>query len=192
MIEATRFAHWMTAIADRTRAPLAPSTNALYYGILSAELTTEEFEAAALHVLNEYDEFGFPPPAVFMRYAKPAPVFDGSALLRQIEKLATYNPNSGMIPAPVGVVRERFGDVVADAYATASAARLFSDDETTRNIAQREFQHALERYAAMPFDERRPLIASPAEARTLGDRRKPLESIGSIVNRALPTPVPEP
>jgi hypothetical protein len=181
MIDATRFAHWMTAIADRTKSPLAPSTNALYYGILSAELTTEAFEAAALQVLNEYDDFGFPPPAIFMAYAKPAPVFDGDALMRQINKLATYNPNTGMIPLHVGMVREHFGDVVADAYATASPDRLNSDDETTRAIAQRDFQHALEKYAALPGN--RPLIASPVESRRIAPRNQMPESVAGVMAR---------
>jgi hypothetical protein len=185
VIDAAVYARYMTAIADRTKAPLADGTNALYYVTLSRDLSTAEFEAAAQKVFEEYDDFGFPPPHVFLGYAKPAPVFDTAALARQIERLSVYSPQSNMIPPPAGTVREHFGNVVADAYATVSGARLFANDDTTRAIAQREFGVALTEYAAQP--DNRPLIASPVEARQIANRYAKPESIAAIVQRALPS-----
>lgn len=185
MIDAQVYARYITAIADRTKAPLADGTNALYYVTLSRQLTTEQFEAAAQRVFEEYDDFGFPPPHVFLGYANPAPVFDTAALVRQIEKLAGYSPHIGTLPPAPGTVRDALGNVVADAYATVSGARLLSTDETTRAIAVREFSMALTEYAALP-DHERPLVASPAEARRIGDRNAKPESIAAIVQRALP------
>jgi hypothetical protein len=118
----------------------------------------------------------------------PQPVFDVASIARQIEKLSAYSPNAGMIPPPAGTVREHFGNVVADAYATVSGARLFANDDTTRAIAQREFGIALTEYAADP--DTRPLIASPVEARAIANRNAKPESLAAIVQRALP-PAPE-
>jgi hypothetical protein len=188
MIDANVYARYMTAIADRTKSPLSDGTNALYYVTLSRELTTEQFETAAQVVFAEYDDFGFPPPHIFLGHAKPQPVFDVASIARQIEKLSAYSPNAGMIPPPAGTVREHFGNVVADAYATVSGARLFANDDTTRAIAQREFGIALTEYAADP--DTRPLIASPVEARAIANRNAKPESLAAIVQRALP-PAPE-
>lgn len=190
MIDSNTYARYMTAIADRTRAPLADGTNALYYVTLSKALTTEQFEQAAQRVFAEYDDFGFPPPAVFFAAIAPEPVFDSQAILRQIEKLATYNPNVGMIPPHVGQVRDALGDLIADAYASAGTDRLSSDDETTRSIAQRDFAKALTQYAAMP-DTQRVLVASAPEARRIANRNAAPELIGAIAQRALPNPTAE-
>jgi hypothetical protein len=186
-IDAAVYARYMTAIADRLKAPLADATNALYYVTLSNALTTEAFEAAAQRVFAEYDDFGFPPPAIFFAAVTSEPVFDSQAILRQIDRLATYNPNVGMIPPNVGQVREALGDLVADAYASAGTDRLRSDDETTRSIAQRDFAKALTEYARMPETPRQ-LIASAPEARRISNRSAKPESLAAIVQRALPTP----
>lgn len=183
MIDANVFARYMTAIADRLKFPLSDSTNALYYVTLSDRLTTEQFESAAQRVFAEYDDFGFPPPAVF--FAQVPPVVDGQKILRQITQLATYSPHVGMIAPHVGIVREALGDVIADAYASAGGRRLFSDDETTRSIAERDFQKAAEQYAAMP-DTPRPLLESGEGPRLSGRRTDKPESIASIVARSLP------
>jgi hypothetical protein len=37
-------------------------------------------------VFAEYDDFGFPPPAIFFAAVKPEPVFDSQAILRQIDR----------------------------------------------------------------------------------------------------------
>lgn len=187
MIEPAVFARYMTAIGDRLRFPLTDATNAMYYVTLSGKMTTAEFETAAQHVFESYDEFGFPPASVFLAAMQPvAPVVNAAPLLRQIEKLSAYNPNSGMIAPNVGTVRDALGDLIADAYATAGTARCFSDDDTTRSIAQREFQKAMEKYSAMPH-EARPLLESGEQVRKLSARNARPESIADIVKR-LPSP----
>jgi hypothetical protein len=186
MIDANVFARYMTAIADRLRIPLADGTNALYYVALSRSLTTEQFERAADRVFAEYAGFGFPPPAAFLAAARVAPVFEVDSLVRQIAKLGTHHPVAGMVWPVVGAVRDTLGDVVADAYATVGSRALFSDDATTEAVARRDFAKWLREYAAMEPSQRRVLVASPAEARTLAPRNAPAESIASIVTRALP------
>lgn len=183
MIDANVFARYMTALADRLKFPLSDATNALYYVTLSDRLTTEQFESAAQRVFAEYSDFGFPPPAVF--FAQVPPVVDGQKILRQISKMSTYSAHVGMIPPNVGQVRDAMGDVIADAYASAGSNRLFSDDDTTRSIAERDFQKAAEQYAAMP-DTPRPLIESGEGPRIHGRRSDKPESIAAIVARSLP------
>ena len=116
-----------------------------------------------------------------------APVGNGAAILRQIEKLSAYSPQAGMIAPPVVTVREAFGALAADAYAMAGAHRCFANDDTTRSIAQREFQKNLEEYSAGPR-ETRPLIESGLECRRIADGSSPrLESVAALVQRALPS-----
>lgn len=186
MIDSTVFATYMTAIADRVRVPLADNTNALYYVTLSKSLSTDGFREAAERVFAEYDGFGFPPPAAFLARAHGTPVFDVDALVRRIASASTYHPEQGDVAPLVATVREELGDVVADAYATVGSRALFATDETTRNIARRDFGKLLREYAAMPATDRRRLVASPPEARALAPRNAPAEAIGAIVARALP------
>jgi hypothetical protein len=129
----------------------------------------------------------FPTPGeIAEQRAGVAPVVNGAAILRQIEKLSAYSPQAGLIAPPVVKVREEFGALAADAYARAGAHRCFSNDETTRSIAQREFQKALEEYAAQPT-QTRPLIESGLECRRLADGApRRLESVAALVQRALP------
>ena len=141
-------------------------------------------EACARRAATTPGRTFFPTPGEITALAS-APVFDSSALLRQIAKLATYNPNVGMIPPNVGQVREALGDLIADAYASAGTDRLASEDETTRSIAERDFAKALELYAATPATPR-VLVASAPEARRISRRGAPAEPLSKIVQRAIP------
>lgn len=149
-----------------------------------AEWDDATLEACARRAAATPGRTFFPTPGEITALAG-RPVFDSQALLRSIDKLAAYNPNVGMIPPNVGQVREALGDLVADAYASAGTDRLASADETTRNIAQRDFAKALEQYAATP-ETPRLLIANAPEARRIAARGARAESIASIVQRALP------
>jgi hypothetical protein len=125
----------------------------------------------------------FPTPgeiAAFKPTGTPL-AFDVEKVLRQIDALGTYSPMAGRIPTYPGAVRLALGDIVADAYATVGGERLFSDDETTRNIARRDFVSRLTEYAKIP--DIRPLIASPAEPRKIAPRNAKPEGIAEIVAR---------
>lgn len=84
----------------------------------------------------------FPTPGE-LAALRPAPVIDGDAVLRQIERLSTYSPHTGMIAPRVEQVRDALGDAVATAYGMGGGARLFSVNEVTRDIARRDFHHEL-------------------------------------------------
>jgi hypothetical protein len=149
MIEPKIYATYMTAIADRLRSPVAEATIALYYTVLSEQLTTEQFEQAARKVFAEYQDFGFPPCSVFFKAiqreeAARLPPVDPELILHQISKLGSYNAASGWIYPSSERIEEKLGESVARAYLAAGATRCFSDHATTRDIASRAFARELE------------------------------------------------
>ena len=112
----------------------------LYYVALD-DIDDGALECATVFLVKTWTGAFIPPPAVIRNAAMPAPAaVDVSAVIRQIEKLSIYNPNTGMIRPPVATVRDRLGEVVAYAYAASGGDRLFADDDVTRSIAVREFQ----------------------------------------------------
>lgn len=146
MIERNAFGAGMAVLAGNFSRNLDAPMMKVYYQYLSSQLTTEEFEQAIKQCIAE--ETFWPPVAVILRkIRKPEKArsiaVDGPSVIRQIEKMATYNPSVGMIYPRVDAVRERLGEPVAYAYAAAGAHRLFSDNEISRDIATREFQKAM-------------------------------------------------
>ena len=128
----------------------------------------------------------FPTPGEIAAFRKVTPIVDAARLLRQIEKLGHNVAGQGYFAPQVWLVREKLGDVVADAYASAGGPpRCFSDEEITRNIAFREFQKYATEYAAMPSSER-PLLGNDAGPRRISPRNAPAEPIGAVLTRALP------
>jgi hypothetical protein len=115
------------------------------------DLSDTELATAVTHVVKTHTGEFIPPPAVIRKAVAPAPVaVDATAVIRKIEKLATYNPNVGMVYPRVEDVRTALGDAAAYAYAAAGGPRVFSDNETSRDIATREFQKAMADAANLP------------------------------------------
>jgi hypothetical protein len=63
--------------------------------------------------------------------------------MRAIEKLGWYDPHCGWVYPRPDTVREKLGDAVANAYGFVGSARLFSANDTTRDIAARDFGTSL-------------------------------------------------
>lgn len=121
------------------------------YRVALDDLSDEQIATATAGVIRTHTGEYIPPPAVLRKAIAPAAVVvDSTALVREIEKLATYNPNSGMIAPSVALVRERLGEAVGYAYAAAGAQLVLSDDATTRAIALRDFQRAMREAAERP------------------------------------------
>ena len=155
MIDQHKFSAGMGILAANFNRNLEAAVVKVYYGALSAALTTDEFERAVERCIAE--ETFWPPVALIVgkikptgKGADPAPTVDSSPVLRRIEKLAQYNPHTSMIYPRVEEVREKIGDEAAYAYATAGAQRCFADNETTREICSREFHKALEQAVRNP------------------------------------------
>jgi hypothetical protein len=150
------------------------------YRVALGDLTDEEIVTATTLVIRNHTGEFIPPPAVLRKAVAPAPVVvDAHALIRQIEKLATYSPAAGMICPPTSVVREQLGDATAYAYAAAGGARLFSENETGRDIAAREFQRAMTEAAS------RPAALLPVIGPALLDRNDGVRSIVSMTAKRL-------
>lgn len=108
------------------------------------DLSDEQLAIATAYIVKMHAGEFIPPPAVIRKAVAPAPVVvDAAAVIRQIAKLGTYSPHCGMIYPAINAVREALGDAVAYAYAAAGETRVFSESETTREIAAREFQRAM-------------------------------------------------
>jgi hypothetical protein len=69
MIDIAVFGAWMAAFSDRFNRPLLPATQLVYYSMLSAELSTEEFERAA--ALAFRDEMFWPSPQAIIAKVHP-------------------------------------------------------------------------------------------------------------------------
>lgn len=86
----------------------------------------------------------FPVPAE-LRAAMPRPralPVDAMGVARQIQSLGHYNPHGWVYPS-VKTVREKMGRAAAEAYGTVGSDRLYSENETTRGIAERDFAQVL-------------------------------------------------
>lgn len=150
-----------------------------------ADWDDADLQACARQAATTPGRTFFPTPGEIAAF-RPASTVDSPKILRQIERLGVNLPGAGYVAPQVDAVRAALGDVIADAYATAGAgSRVFSDDETTRAIAYREFHKSATAYAAMPAVERPALVAGPP--RKLIPRNAAAESITDIVKR-LPSP----
>jgi hypothetical protein len=147
-------------------------------------------EACARLAAAEPGRTFFPTPGELVAH-RPRPTIDTARLLRLVERLSVYVPASGMIAPNVETVRAQLGADVADAYAAAGGALVFSANETSRNIASREFHKALE---AMPSPTLPlALSAGASTPRMLPPGRRALagpESLASVLARTLPAEVP--
>ena len=119
----------------------------------------------AVGLVLRSDRSGFIPPvsALIAAVTETEPV-DHEELLKAIGQMGVYSPISGMCWPRIGDVRERLGDAIATAYADAGASRVFSDNETSRDIARREFRQSLRTIAR---ERGRDAIALPAMKPTL-------------------------
>lgn len=175
-------------LLSRAFAGVVDQTRVEVYGAALEDLSDEEIATATALVIKTHTGEFIPPPAVLRKAVAPAPVaVDAEAIVRRIEKLATYNPNRGMVPPAVSTVEERLGPTVAYAYAAAGGPSLFAENDVGRSIALREFQRAMTEAASRPgialpvFDARAlpptkdpkiaALITETAEALAADDRR---------------------
>jgi hypothetical protein len=139
----------------------------VYHAALE-ELSDEELARATTIVIKTHTSDFIPPPAVLIRAVAPARLaIDSGAIVRQIEKLAVYTPGGGMVYPPTCVVARELGTGVAYAYAAAGGSRLFSENDTGRDIAVREFERALSEASHRPAAEL-PLLGAGAGGITDG------------------------
>lgn len=139
------------AVLGRAFAGVVDEERVDVYCAALEDLSDADLAIATAHVVKTHTGEFIPPPAVLRKAVAPAPIaVDSSAVLRRIENLAIYSPQAGMIYPRGDVVRDALGEAIAYAYAAAGGERVFSDNETTREIATREFQKALAEAVSRP------------------------------------------
>jgi len=137
MLDAARVAYWLALFGERVGRTLSSPTYAEYHRALEqAGVTTPEFEGAARRL---YDTETFlPPPGRFVEMARPKSKAPVSGLISKIEQLGSYSPNGWRYPQ-VDRVAASLGAAAAYAYGQVGSSNLYSDNPTTRSIAEREF-----------------------------------------------------
>lgn len=111
------------------------------------DVTDEQLERAIPDVIRSHRGEFIPPVAVIRDAAganSPPDSPDVERIVSAIEALASYNPAIGTTWPRIEYVAAKLGDAIGEAYAIAGgASRLFSTEETTRDIAMRDLQKAL-------------------------------------------------
>lgn len=140
---------------------VTPERVKIYRAVLN-DVEDENLERGVKRVLNEHTG-GFLPSAALLRELSGANRTGGvdvEAVCRSIAALGAYNPASGWHGPRVELVREVLGDIVADAYGTVGAERVFAYEGTGREIARRDF--GLELTAGLKASGLTALPAAPA------------------------------
>jgi hypothetical protein len=136
----------LKALARNFAGEITTERVALYHAALQ-DVGDDALRHAAVRVVREYTGQFLPPVAV-LRDAAGANhrmmLVDGEATLQAIARLGQTNQVGRWFPPYVETVRVTLGESIAIAYAAGGAGRLFADNETTRDIARRDFQKALE------------------------------------------------
>jgi len=171
-------------ILSRAFAGVVDAARADLYTAALDDVSDEQLEAATVRLVRTHSGEFIPNPATIRNAcgANHVPAQDVDAVLKGIERLGSYNPNTGWNAPRVSLVREEMGDAVAEAYGAAGGSRVFADNETTREIAARDFGKALVLAesevgrTALPLEHKR----LPGKRRADGPER-----IGDILGEAL-------
>lgn len=122
--------------------PITKNTPQVWFALFR-DVADDALLAAVFSVCNEPGRTFFPTPGDIRAYlAPPKPVINADEILNSIAGMSQYTPH-GYLHARPEQVRARHGAAVAIAYGQVGANRLFSDSETTRSIAERDFAIAL-------------------------------------------------
>jgi len=157
MINKEQFKQWITLLGEKFNKPLSAPSQLVFYDILNAELTTEEFVAGARLVYRD-NQF-FPSPKEIIDQAKPQgdPAIEAADVFRDI---LTWNGKDNLMAE----ARSRMTDVGLRAFLAvggpARFRRLTVDEELW---ARKEF---IARYveAKRDADERHRVDLALAQA----------------------------
>ncbi len=114
------------------------------FALVFADTSDREFLTACANLAKQPGRVFFPTTGELQAALKPRAPIDLDRLCDAISSLGEYNPNVGWIYPRTQTVIDRFGAAIGAAYAHAGCARIFSDNETSRDIARREFAGALD------------------------------------------------
>lgn len=150
-------ANAMVGLAANYNRDLAPELVGIWLKAL-ADVTDESLDRAVQRIVAQ-SRF-FPSVAEVREKAganfKPKP--DTEGIVAAIWSLASYHPQYGTTPPSVGLVREKLGETIAQAYGLVGANRMFGGNETGRDIARREFARDLEVASEQGYDVALPSV----------------------------------
>ena len=122
------------------------------------DLTDEQIQRATAACIRECTFF--PVPAEIRKRAGiPKQSLDVHGVIAAIQSLGEYSPHGWQYPSAARI-RERLGAAAAEAYGTVGHGRLYSENETTRGIAERDFSEAFRAAVAGDPTSSRPTLAS--------------------------------
>jgi hypothetical protein len=117
---------------------------------LFPDVSDQDFTIAGDACARQAGRKFFPTPgelAFFLESDEP-PAISAHEMLRRIRSLCVYDVGIGYVYPRVETVRSVLGDAAAQAYGNVGPHRLGSDNQTTRDIAERDFAGVLEREQA--------------------------------------------
>ena len=132
----------LAMLAEARPREITTRTIAVYFAALE-DLSDEQLEHATARAVRELKFFPAPAELRDFAGANVTPFVDADVQLARLEALGSYHPASGWRAPSVDHVRQVLGDAMAEAYSLGGAARLFAGNETTRDIARREFAQEL-------------------------------------------------
>ena len=141
MIELAAFTSVMSTFADRfgMGKVLAPATATAYYEILTENLTTTEFLAAAKLLFQHHPYNAWPPPQAFIDAVKPK----GSALLSAAEAFEALLVIDGNIYQPPA---ERYARIAALGPLAMRAYRAVGGRREFENVLEADVKYLRQRF----------------------------------------------
>jgi hypothetical protein len=133
MIDRTVFRDWIVVLCEKFNKPLSPPSQLVFYDIVNAELTTEEFVVGARLVFRD-NQF-FPSPKDIIDKAKPAgdPAIEAADVFRDI---LTWNGAENLMAE----ARRRLTDVGLRAFLAVGGPGCFRRLTVDQEVwARKEF-----------------------------------------------------
>ena len=121
------------------------------YRIALADVSDDDLGVAVGRCLQTCMFFPVPAELRGAIHVDQAPKVNAADVIAKIASLSTYMPTGYAHPS-VPVVRDKLGAAAAEAYGFVGSRRLFSENQTTRDIAERDFAAT---FAATVQDEPR-------------------------------------
>lgn len=187
MIERTVFGHCMGAVSQRIGKRLGDEALAMYYAILSEELTTDEFQAGMKGIFRDHAFATWPSPAEIIARAKPAATLRAVAAWSQLEDVLRRR----VVSQPLVPQLQRCGVdplAIATFHAIGGLARWRALNDFRFDEMRAEFLARFSESIRLPEAERAQLIASQIPAVTAPQSRERLRGGPRPLLELLPTP----
>lgn len=159
MIDKAVYGQCMAAVSQRIGKRLGDEALAMYYAILSEELTTEEFQAGMKGIFRDHSFATWPAPAEIIARAKPAVALRAMAAWSQLEDVVRRRvPHEPLVPQLLRCGVDPL--VVAVFEAVGGLARWRSLNDWRFEEMRMEFLARYGEASRLPEAQRAQLVAS--------------------------------